>query len=256
MIQVDIYREELGRNRTIDIGIVGDARRVLEQLTEAACRVFTSPIDLPWIADLRRASRQNEEKVAALLNTDAVPIHPFRLCKEVRDFMDRDAILVVDGHEILNYARQSIPTHVPGHRLNAGVNGCMGVAVPYGLGAKIAKPDKQVIALSGDGSFGMNGMEMDTAVRHHIPILVVVSNNGGWAGIGEMAGRDLGFTRYDKIAEVLGCHGEHVEKPDEIRPSLERAQAAVHAGKPAVVNVITDPRARSQTVRFSTYKPI
>jgi acetolactate synthase-1/2/3 large subunit len=132
----------------------------------------------------------------------------------------------------------------------------MGVAVPYALGAKIAKPDKQVIALSGDGSFGLNGMEMDTAVRHNIPILVVVSNNGGWAGIGEMAGRDLGFTRYDKISEVLGCHGEHVEKPEEIRPSLERAQAAVRAGKPAVVNVITDPRARSQTVRFSTYQPI
>jgi acetolactate synthase-1/2/3 large subunit len=256
MIQVDIYREELGRNRTIDIGLVGDARRVLEQLTEAACKVFSSPMALPWTADLRRASRQNEGKAAALLNSDAVPIHPLRLCKEVRDFMDRDAVLVVDGHEILNYARQSIPTHAPGHRINAGANGCMGVAVPYGLGAKIAKPDKQVIALSGDGSFGINGMEMDTAVRHNIPILVIVSNNGGWAGIGEMAGRDLGFTRYDKIAEALGCHGEHVEKPDEIRPSLERARAAVHAGKPAVVNVVTDPRARSQTVRFSTYQPV
>jgi thiamine pyrophosphate-dependent acetolactate synthase large subunit-like protein len=256
MIQIDIHREELGRNRTIDIGIVGDARRVLGQLTEAARKVFSSPIDLPWIADLRQASHQNEEKAAALLNTDAVPIHPLRLCKEVRDFMNRDAILVVDGHEILNYARQSIPTHVPGHRINAGANGCMGVAVPYGLGAKVAKPDKQVIVLSGDGSFGMNGMEMDTAVRHNIPILVVVSNNGGWAGVGEMAGRDLGFTRYDKLAEVLGCHGEHVAKPDGIRLALERAQAAVHAGKPAVVNVVTDPRARSQTVRFSTYQPI
>ena len=256
MIQVDICHEELGRNRTIDIGIVGDARRVLEQLTTASRRVFSSPIDLPWIDDLRQASRQNEKKAAALLNTDAVPIHPLRLCKEVRDFMDRDAILVVDGHEILNYARQSIPTHTPGHRINAGANGCMGVAVPYGLGAKVAKPDKQVIALSGDGSFGLNGMEMDTAVRHKIPILVVVSNNGGWAGVGEMAVRDLGFTRYDKLAEVLGCHGEHVEKPDEIRPALERAQAAVHAGKPAVVNVMTDPRARAQTVRFSTYLDI
>ncbi len=220
IIQVDIHREELGRNRTIDVGIVGDARRVLEQLTAAA----------------RTA--------------------PLRLCKEVRDFMERDAILVVDGHEKINYARQSIPTHTPGHRINAGANGCMGVAVPYGLGAKMAKPDKQVIVLSGDGSFGMNGMEMDTAVRHKIPILVVVSNNGGWAAMGGMAGRDLGFTRYDKLAEVLGCHGEYVEKPDEIRPALERANAAVHAGTPAVVNVITDPRARSQTVRFSTYRAI
>ena len=120
----------------------------------------------------------------------------------------------------------------------------------------MAKPDTQVIVLSGDGSFGMNGMEMDTAVRHKIPILVVVSNNGGWAAMGGMAGRDLGFTRYDKLSEVLGCHGEYVEKPDEIRPALERANAAVHAGTPAVVNVITDPRARSQTVRFSTYRAI
>ena len=253
MIQIDIHGEELGRNRSVDVGIVGDARTVLGQLTEAARRVFPSPLDLPWIADLRRASQENEEKEAALLNSDVMPIHPLRLCKEVRNFMDRDAILAVDGHEILNYARQSIPTYGPGHRINAGANGCMGVAVPYGLGAKVAKPDRQVIVLSGDGSFGMNGMEMDTAVRHHIPILVVVSNNGGWAGMGEMAGRTLGFTRYDKLAEVLGCHGEHVERPDGIRPALERAQAAVRAGKPAVVNVVTDPRARSQTVRFSTY---
>src|SRR5919109_1374579 len=164
IIQVDIHREELGRNRTIDVGIVGDARRVLEQLTAAARTAFPKPIDLPWIDALRQSSRQNEAKAEALLHTDAMPIHPLRLCKEVRDFMDRDAILVVDGHEILNYARQSIPTHTPGHRINAGANGCMGVAVPYGLGAKMAKPDKQVIVLSGDGSFGMNGMEMDTAI--------------------------------------------------------------------------------------------
>jgi len=85
---------------------------------------------------------------------------------------------------------------------------------------------------------------------------VVVSNNGGWAAMGGMAGRDLGFTRYDKLSEVFGCHGEYVEKPDEIRPALERANAAVQAGTPAVVNVITDPRARSQTVRFSTYRAI
>jgi acetolactate synthase-1/2/3 large subunit len=256
IIQVDISREELGRNRTIDVGIVGDARVVLQQLTEAARKVFRTPIDLPWIDALRQDNLRNEEKAVPLLNSEAVPIHPLRLCREVRDFMDRDAIIVVDGHEILNYARQSIPTFVPGHRINAGANGCMGVAVPYGLGAKMAKPDKQVIVLSGDGSFGMNGMEMDTAVRHHIPILVVVSNNGGWAAMGGMAGRDLGFTRYDKMCEAFGCHGEYVEKPDDIRPALDRAQAAVAAGKPAVVNVITDPRARSQTVRFSTYRAI
>jgi acetolactate synthase-1/2/3 large subunit len=253
VIQVDIHREEIGRNRTVDVGIVGDARTVLQQLTAAARQVFRAPIDLPWVEHLRQTSQHHEERSTPLLNSDAVPIHPLRLCKEVRDFMDRDAILVVDGHEILNFARQSIPTYAPGHRINAGANGCMGVAVPYGLGAKVAKPDKQVIVLSGDGSFGMNGMEMDTAVRHNIPLLVVVSNNGGWAAVGGMAGRDLGFTRYDKLAEVLGCYGEHVEKPADIRPALERAAAS---GKPAVLNVLTDPRARSSTARFSTYRAI
>jgi thiamine pyrophosphate-dependent acetolactate synthase large subunit-like protein len=108
IIQVDIHREELGRNRTIDVGIVGDARRVLEQLTAATRTAFPKPINLPWIDALRQSSRQNEEKAEALLHTDAMPIHPLRLCKEVRDFMDRDAILVVDGHEILNYL-QRIP---------------------------------------------------------------------------------------------------------------------------------------------------
>lgn len=253
VIQVDVHREEIGRNRTIDVGIVGDARAVLQQLTDAAREAFPTPIDLPWVDDLRQASKRNEEKAATLLNSDAVPIHPLRLCKEVRDFMDRDAIIVVDGHEILNYARQSIPTYVPGHRINAGANGCMGVAVPYGLGAKMAKPDTQVIVLSGDGSFGMNGMEMDTAVRHNIPVIVVISNNGGWAALGGMAGRELGFTRYDEMMEPLGCHTEHVEDPADIRPALERAAAS---GKPSVINVITEERARSSTVRFSSYRAV
>ncbi len=96
---------------------------------------------MPWVETLRGLDKRAQEKAASLLNSDAVPIHPLRLCKEVREFMDRDAIIVVDGHEILNFARQSIPTFVPGHRLNAGPNGCMGVAVPFGLGAKVAKPD-------------------------------------------------------------------------------------------------------------------
>jgi thiamine pyrophosphate-dependent acetolactate synthase large subunit-like protein len=203
---------------------------------------------------LRGYDQKTNEKSQALLNSDATPIHPLRLCKEVRDFMDHDAIIVVDGHEILNFARQSIPIYSPGHSVNAGPNGCMGVAVPFGMGAKVAKPDTQVIVLSGDGSFGMNGMEVDTMVRHNIPVLTVINNNGGWAALGGMvAGRDLGFSRYDKMAEVFGAHGEYVDKPQDIRPALERAAAS---GKPAVVNVITDPHARSSTVSFSNYRAI
>ena len=187
---------------------------------------------------------------------DKTPIHPLRLCKEVRDFMKRDAILVVDGQEILNFGRQSIPTYVPGHRLNSGAFGTMGVGLPFGVGAKVAKPDTQVLVLHGDGSYGINAMEIDTAVRHKIPVVVVISNNGGWTANAPWTrplpkpGRNLGHTRYDRVAMELGAHGEFVEKPREIRPALERAFAS---GKPAVVNVITDAKARATTVRFSAY---
>jgi acetolactate synthase-1/2/3 large subunit len=122
------------------------------------------------------------------------------------------------------------------------------------MGAKVAKPNTQVIVLSGDGSFGMNGMEVDTMMRHNIPVITVISNNGGWAAVGGMgAGRDLGNTHYEKLADVFGAHSEYVEKPSDIRPALERAAAS---GKPAVVNVITDPHARSSTVSFANYRAI
>jgi thiamine pyrophosphate-dependent acetolactate synthase large subunit-like protein len=169
--------------------------------------------------------------------------------------MDRDAILVVDGQEILNYGRQSMPTYAPGHRLNSGPFGTMGVGLPFGLGAKVAKPDTQVIVVHGDGSFGLNAMEMDTAVRHKIPVLVVISLNGGWTADPDQVkpGRDLGYTRYDQMAEALGCYSEYVEEPGEIRAALDRAQAKVNDGMVAVVNIKTDWAAQAVTQRFATY---
>jgi acetolactate synthase-1/2/3 large subunit len=123
-----------------------------------------------------------------------------------------------------------------------------------GVGAKAAHPDKQVIVLHGDGSFGLNCMELDTAARHNLPMIVVISLNGGWTADPkrEKPGRDLGYTRFDLFAQSLGCHGEQVEKPEDIRPALERAKAAIKKnGKPALVNVVTDFTARAVTVRFT-----
>jgi thiamine pyrophosphate-dependent acetolactate synthase large subunit-like protein len=127
--------------------------------------------------------------------------------------------------------------------------------LPFGLGAKLAKPDKQVIVVHGDGSFGLNAMELDTAIRHRIPILVIVSLNGGWTADPkrDKPGRDLGYTRFDKMAEVLGGYGEYVERAEHIRPALERAQKRVDDGMVALVNVKTDYRARAGTLAFSDY---
>ena len=204
--RIDIDADEIASSpRKVDIGIVGDCKMVLQQILEGISGQVDSERFAPrrkMLADGEEAKRSKGGRDPAM---DAEPIHPLRLCEEVRNFMQRDAILVVDGQDILNFGRQSLPTFAPGHRLNSGPFGTMGVGLPFGLGAKVAKPDKQVIVIHGDGSFGLNAMELDTAVRHKIPVLVVISLNGGWTADpkGEKPGRDLGYTRFDKMAEAL-----------------------------------------------------
>ena len=254
-IRIDIDPEEIGESRNLDVGIVGDAKAVLGQLSQAADgRLDTSTFE-GWRKQLGEIEAEKQSTRSNYDQSDEVPMHPLRLCAAIRDFLDRDDVLVVDGQEILNFGRQSIPTFTPGHRLNSGPFGTMGVGLPFGVGAKVAKPDKRVVVLHGDGSFGMNAMELDTAVRHNIPILCIISLNGGWTADPnkEKPGRELGYTRFDQMAESLGCYGEYVEKPEDLRPALERAAKAVADGKPALVNVLTDWRARAGTLNFSRY---
>ena len=253
LIRIDIDPGELASTPQVELGILGDARTVLGQLLDGAGDKVARARYGAWIERLTGIEREKAPKFEAQLSTDQMPIHPLRLCKEIRDFLPRDAILAVDGQEILNYGRQSIPTYVAGHRLNSGTFGTMGVGLPFGLGAKAAKPDAPVLVLHGDGSFGMNGMELDTAVRHKLPVIVVISLNGGWTADPERIkpGRDLGYTRFHELARSLDCVGEYVERPEDIRPALERAAAAVAQGRTALVNVVTDHDARAQTVKFT-----
>ena len=253
VVRIDIDPNEIGSSPRVDVGIVGDAGTVMRQLLAAGAGRVDAGRFADWrghLAGIEAAKRPEQEKA---MSTGKVPIHPLRLCKEVRDFMDRDAILVVDGQEILSYGRQSIPTFFPRHRINSGTFGTMGVGMPFGVGAKVARPDQQVIVLHGDGSFGLNAMELDTAARHNIPVIVVISLNGGWTADPrrEKPGRELGYTRFDLLAKSLGCHGEYVENPQDIRPALERAKNAIRNGKPALVNVVTDFAARAVTIHFT-----
>ena len=256
--RIDIDADEIASApRKVDIGIVGDCKAVLQQLLDA----MPGRVDQARYADWRKKLgdgevAKNKKAGGDKARMNDTPIHPLRLCEEVKNFINRDGILVVDGQDILNFGRQSMPTFSPGHRLNSGPFGMMGVGLPFGIGAKIACPDKQVIVVHGDGSFGLNAMELDTAVRHKAPIIVIISLNGGWTADPERekVGRDLGYTRFDKMAEALGCHGEFVEKPEDIRPALQRAQKKVDEGMVALVNVKTDDRASATTVRFSAYR--
>src|SRR3989449_742471 len=220
VVHVDVNPSQLGANRRVDVPIVGDARAVLEQLVGEARGKLDRGRYAAWGSRLRALHAEKAAEMDKQMSTDQVPIHPLRLCKEVRAFLRRDAILVVDGQEILNSGRPSIPTFTPGHRLNSGPFGCMGVGLPFGVGAKVARPDAQVLVLHGDGSYGLNAMEIDTAVRHRIPVVVVISNNGGWTADpqGSKPGRKLRYTRNDNVAQDLRDPRAFVAKAHQAPP--------------------------------------
>ena len=183
----------------------------------------------------------------ALMASDAQPIHPARLCRELRDVLDRDAYVIGDGGDIVSWGARILTPWEPGHWLDAGPFGTLGAGTGFAIAAKLAHPEKQVAVLFGDGSFGLNGMEFETMVRHNLPVLAVIGNDGQWGEIahpqrallGHAVGSELApGIRYDRVVEAFGGYGELVERPEEIRPALERALAS---GKPACVNVLTDP---------------
>jgi len=254
--RIDIDPAEIGMAaRYVDIPIVGDCKAVLGQLLQGIKGRITPDKYSAWRKQLADGEAAKRASAGANKYAEDGDIHPVRMLEAVRDFANRDAILCVDGQETLNFGRLTMPTFSPGHRLNSGPFGTMGVGLPFGVGAKVACPDKQVIVVHGDGSMGLNAMELDTAIRHKIPILVVISLNGGWTGDPkrEKPGRDLGYTRYDKICEALGGYGEYITKAEDITPALERAQKKVDEGMVALVNVRTDYRARFAGVAFSDY---
>jgi acetolactate synthase-1/2/3 large subunit len=200
-----------------------------------------------WLDVLRAAETEARAGEAAELSDERAPLHPMRVYGELAGLLDRDAIVVGDGGDFVSYAGRLIESYQPGCWIDSGPFGCLGSGLGYALGAKLAHPERQVVLLVGDGAFGFAGMELDTLVRHGVGVVVVVGNNGIW-GLekhpmewlyGYSVAADLRpGTRYDLMAEALGCRGELVERPAQLRPALV---AALEAGGPALVNVLTDP---------------
>jgi acetolactate synthase-1/2/3 large subunit len=241
LIQVAASASEIGKNRRTEIGLVGDASSVLGQLTQAAHQHFWP--SLGWRTQLDEAHRRNLAQLAPVESRDDTPIHPLRLATIVRDALDDGASVALDGGEIGQWARWAIGT---GRFTTVGNGklGGIGCGIPFAIAAKVARPAHRSVAFVGDGTFGFHGLELDTAVRFNVPIVVVVGNDAGWAaerhrqrelyGPDRVVATDLLPTRYDLVAEALGCHGEHVTRAEELRPALDRAFAS---GKPACINV-------------------
>ena len=191
--------------------------------------------------------------LAPQLENDAQPIRTHRLLREVRDVFPRETIYSVDGQITLANGRQVLLSYTPASRLNAATNGCMGVGVPFAVGAKLARPEVPVVSVNGDCAFGFNAMEMETAVRCKLPIVFIVNNNSGIVGrnLEARMGLPEGYEervatytpeiRYEKILEAFGGHTQNVTHPDDLRPALERAYQATKEGQVACVNVISDP---------------
>lgn len=252
VIEVNVDGEDLARNRLPDVAILADARLALEAL--AAAVAARGPADYrPWLEALRDKDATARERVALEATSSDVPIHPLRLCAELARVLPRDAIRVVDGHETLGFARRGLPSYVPRSTLTPGVYGTMGVGVPFALGAQVGSPGSLVAVLTGDGAFGYHAMELDTAVRHSLPLVCVVANNGGWTAGRDRPGRFLGFTDYSRLADTFGCAGLRITDPGDLGEGLRSAvETAVRDRTPTIVNVEMAPLASSGRT-FSRY---
>jgi acetolactate synthase-1/2/3 large subunit len=245
-IQVDIDPQNIGLNRPIDLALVGDAKRTLRALLEAI-KVRTGPKpENPQFDDARQAQQDWVNNWEEGAHSNQVPIHPLRLMREVRQFFPREAIYAQDGGNTPVWSFYQNRIYEPRSFLWAADSGHLGSGVPYAVAAKLARPDLPVYCITGDGSFGFNAMEMETARREGAPIVVIIANDRAWGMIKatqklsykeRYIGVDFSDARYDKLAEALGCYGERVTKPSQIRPALQRA---VDSGLPAVLDVIVD----------------
>ncbi len=247
IIQLDMDATLIGQNRQSDVGLVGNLACSFELLLEEMKNQGVRLDYTAWRDELRKIENAAEAKVQAALDSDETPIDPQRMCREVRDWLDTlgDPIVIGDGGDIVATAAKIIPVKSEGAWMDPGPLGTLGVGAPFAVAAQLAHPERRVVVVYGDGSFGLNGFEFDTAVRFGLPIIGVVGNDAAWGqmmrpqgaiyGWDRLAATELAYTRYDKVVEALGGHGELVESPDQLRPALDRAAAS---GKPALVNVI------------------
>ncbi len=245
IVAIDVAEPERDHPRPIAVELYGSVPATLEALRAQAASV-PSERDA-WVASLRNSEAERRALEATELADPRAPLHPMRVYGELARVLDRDAIVVGDGGDFVSFAGRVFDSYRPGCWLDPGPFGCLGSGPGYALAAKLARPESQVLLLLGDGALGFSAMEFDTLARHGVAVVAVVGNNGIWALEKHPMELLYGYsvaaelrpeTRYDELVKTLGCHGELVREPAQLRPALDRALAC---GGPALVNVLTDP---------------
>ncbi len=256
LVQIDQSYTTVGKNRDIDLGLVGDPGAILTAVTQAASgRTHSSAKGKrqAWMKELRNIEVQKLEKLMPMFTTDQNPIHPYRLAYEINQFLGDDTIYIGDGGDIVTISAQAVRPRRPGQWMDPGALGSLGVGTGFAMAAKLAHPQKEVVCLYGDGSFGMTAFDMETSQRFGAPYLAIVGNNSAMNQIryGQLAkygaergdvGNKLGDIPFGRFGEMIGGYGEEVREASQIQPSLQRAREAIaKTGKCAVVNVWVNP---------------
>jgi acetolactate synthase-1/2/3 large subunit len=253
VVMIDVDAAELGRNRPLELGVVADTAVALRQALDVVSPAMAARV-APWLGAVRAREAAARAKLEGFCASAETPISHYRLAAELARVVGPDTIVVGDGGDVVGCAAKIIPLHRPGQWLDPGPLGCLGVGPSFALTAKLLHPEQRVLLVAGDGALGLNGMELETAVRFKLPLVCVVGNDGGWGqirnpqlsfyGEARAVATSLPVTRFDLLAEALGARGVLVREPDAIRPALERA---LGSGEVWCVNVVLDPAAYRRT---------
>ena len=255
VVQIDMDYKTVGKNRDISLGIVGHPGAVLAGVLAATTGGGDNGAAgrKDWMAQLRALEESKTEKLMSLFKTDKSPISPYRVAWELNEFLSEDTIYIGDGGDVVTISAQAVQPRTPGHWMDPGALGSLGVGTGFALASKLVHPDKEVLCYYGDGSFGMTAFDMETANRFGAPYIAVIGNNSAMNQIrfGQITkygedrgdiGNLLGDVPFSKFGEMLGGYGEEVTQASEIQPALQRAREAVKSsGKSAVINIWVDP---------------
>jgi acetolactate synthase-1/2/3 large subunit len=257
LVQIDMDYRTVGKNRDIDLGLVGDPGAILGAVLQAAggrIKGDKRQLRQQWLEELTAAESAAPDKHNPRFKSNSVPIHPYRVAWELNEFLADNTVYIGDGGDVVTISAQAVRPRGPGQWMDPGALGSLGVGTGFAIAAGLAHPSKEILCYYGDGSFGMTAFDMETANRFGVPYLAVIGNNsamnqiryGQLAKYGEQrgsVGNLLGDVPFGKFAEMLGGYGEEVRDPGQIAPALRRARESIHKlGKSAVVNIWVDPR--------------
>lgn len=266
VVQIDLDYRTVGKNRDINLGLIGDCGVILKAVTAAATGRADNGAKRRegWLKELAASEVTANDKLMPMFKSESTPINPYRVAWEINEMLTEDTIYVGDGGDVVTITAQAVQPRTPGHWMDPGPLGTLGVGVPFAMAAKFAMPHKEVLAYFGDGAFAMTGFDFETCVRFKLPFLGIIGNNSAMNQIrfGQIqkygpqrgdVGNLLGDVPYGEFAKMLGGHGEDVRDPKDLRPALQRAREAVKSGKPALVNVWVDrnvyaPGTQNQTM--------